>query len=255
MLVAPAAPDGRAIAGYQFGVADEETASNERTPLENLPETDANGKATLPGQRSPRRRHRPVRWRRRSSSAWSETGGRAVERKLTLPVAPQAAMIGVKPLFADKSVGEGEKAEFDVVFVAPDGKQLRARRPALRTAEDRVALSMVSPATVLGVRAGQVDQARRRRRSDARRRQAGAHLAAAAAGPLSPRRQVDRCRRPGHLGAVRRRLVFRRQRRHAGPAGDRARQAGVRVRRHHDGRRSTRAPPASSRSTCSATGC
>ena len=39
-------------------------------------------------------------------------------------VAPQAALIGIKPLFGDKSVAEGDKAEFDVVFVAPDGKQL-----------------------------------------------------------------------------------------------------------------------------------
>ena len=54
----------------------------------------------------------------------AEAGGRAVERKLVLPVAPAAAMIGVKPLFGDKSVAEGDKAEFDVVFVAPDGKQL-----------------------------------------------------------------------------------------------------------------------------------
>src|SRR5437879_9933280 len=54
----------------------------------------------------------------------AEAGGRAVERKLVLPVAPAAAMIGVKPLFGDKSVAEGDKAAFDVVFVAPDGKQL-----------------------------------------------------------------------------------------------------------------------------------
>src|SRR5256885_5204284 len=54
----------------------------------------------------------------------AEVGGREVERKLVLPVAPAAAMIGVEPLFGDKSVAEGDKAEFDVVFVAPDGKQL-----------------------------------------------------------------------------------------------------------------------------------
>ena len=47
MLVAPAS--GRpGYPGYQFGVADEETASNERTPIENLPEADANGVATFP---------------------------------------------------------------------------------------------------------------------------------------------------------------------------------------------------------------
>jgi alpha-2-macroglobulin len=54
----------------------------------------------------------------------AEAGGRAVERKLVLPVAPNAAMIGVKPLFADKNVAEGDKAEFDVVFVSSDGKPL-----------------------------------------------------------------------------------------------------------------------------------
>ena len=54
----------------------------------------------------------------------AEAGGRAVERKLVLPVAPATSLIGIKPLFGDKSVAEGDKAEFDVVFVAPDGKQL-----------------------------------------------------------------------------------------------------------------------------------
>jgi uncharacterized protein YfaS (alpha-2-macroglobulin family) len=54
----------------------------------------------------------------------AEAGGRAVERKLVLPVAPASAMIGVKPLFGDKNVAEGDKAGFDVVFVAPDGKPL-----------------------------------------------------------------------------------------------------------------------------------
>ena len=33
-------------------------------------------------------------------------------------------MIGVKPLFGDKNVAEGDKADFDVVFVSPDGKPL-----------------------------------------------------------------------------------------------------------------------------------
>ena len=46
----------------------------------------------------------------------AESGGRAVERKLTLPVdADRATMIGVKPLFSGRSLGEGENASFDVV--------------------------------------------------------------------------------------------------------------------------------------------
>ena len=163
MLVAPAS--GRpGFAGYQFGVADEETTSNERTPIENLPEADANGVATFPvSLAKPPSSTRPQE--AQIFVRMAEAGGRAVERKLVLPVAPAAAMIGVKPLFADKSVAEGDKAGFDVVFVAPDGKPLARRRPALRAAEDRIPLSMVSAELVLGIRAGQIDQAGRRWRS------------------------------------------------------------------------------------------
>ncbi|RED27624.1 hypothetical protein BJ123_12638 [Rhodopseudomonas thermotolerans] len=122
LLISPAeARPG--YAGYQFGVADEETTSNERTPLENLPETDANGAATFevslpkpPSSTRPQEAQVFIRM--------AEAGGRAVERKLVLPVAPAAAMIGVKPLFADRNVAEGDVAKFDVAFVAPDGTSL-----------------------------------------------------------------------------------------------------------------------------------
>src|SRR6266480_2665514 len=122
MLVAPAS-SRPGFAGYQFGVADEETTSNERTPIENLPEADANGVATFPVSLA----KQPTSTRPQEAQIFirmAEAGGRAVERQLVLPVAPAAAMIGIKPLFGDKSVAEGDKAAFDVVFVAPDGKQL-----------------------------------------------------------------------------------------------------------------------------------
>src|SRR3982075_2393789 len=122
MLVAPAS-SRPGFAGYQFGVADEETASNERTPIENLPEADANGVATFPVSLA----KPPSSTRPQEAQIYirmTEAGGRAVERKLVLPVAPGAAMIGVKPLFADKNVTEGDKAGVDVGFVAPDGKPL-----------------------------------------------------------------------------------------------------------------------------------
>ena len=41
-----------------------------------------------------------------------------------LPVAPATALIGIKPLFGDKNVAEGDKAEFEIVFVSPEGKTL-----------------------------------------------------------------------------------------------------------------------------------
>ena len=49
---------------------------------------------------------------------------RAVERELTLPVTADGPMIGVKPLFSGRSLGEGENATFDVVFASPDGASL-----------------------------------------------------------------------------------------------------------------------------------
>ena len=122
VLLAPAA-ERPGFAGYQFGVADEETTSNERTPIENLPETDANGVVTFPVSLA----KPPTSTRPQEAQIFirmAEAGGRAVERKVVLPVIPAAAMIGVKPLFGDKNVAEGDKAGFDVVFVAPDGKPM-----------------------------------------------------------------------------------------------------------------------------------
>lgn len=120
MLVSPAA-SRPGFEGYTFGVKDEETSSNERTPLENLPETDANGVATFQASLpKPPTSSRPQE--AQFFIRMVESGGRAVERKLTLPVAPKTAMIGIKPLFADKNVAEGDKANFDIVYVMPDGK-------------------------------------------------------------------------------------------------------------------------------------
>src|SRR5437762_4111627 len=121
MLVTPAASGRPGYPGYQFGVADEETSSNERTPIENLPEADAKGVATFPvSLAKPQYSTRPQE--AQIFVRMAEAGGRAVERKLVLPVAPATAMIGVKPLFGGKSVPEGDKAVFDVIFASPDGK-------------------------------------------------------------------------------------------------------------------------------------
>ena len=108
MLVAPAA-ERPGFPGYQFGVDDEQTTSNERTPIESLPESDANGVATFPVSLA----KPPTSTRPQEAQIFirmAEAGGRAVERKLVLPVAPTAAEIGVKPLFVDKNVAEGDKA-------------------------------------------------------------------------------------------------------------------------------------------------
>ncbi len=115
------------FAGYQFGVNDDDDeAKTEQTSLEDLPQTDDNGKATfnvaldkLPNTSRPLEAEVTVRL--------VESGGRAVERSLTLPIVPTATMIGVKPLFSGKSLGEGESAGFDVIVASPDGKPLPAQ--------------------------------------------------------------------------------------------------------------------------------
>jgi uncharacterized protein YfaS (alpha-2-macroglobulin family) len=122
-MLVTSASERPGFAGYQFGVADEESTSNERTAIENLPETDPKGVATFPVSLA----KQPSSTRPQQAQFFirmAEAGGRAVERKLELPVMPRAAMIGVKPLFASRSVAEGDKAGFEVVFVSPEGKSL-----------------------------------------------------------------------------------------------------------------------------------
>jgi uncharacterized protein YfaS (alpha-2-macroglobulin family) len=116
------------FAGYQFGGDEDDSQESAATqqPLEDLPQTDDNGKATfvvsldkLPAANRLYEATVTVRM--------AEAGGRAVERSLTLPVTPAGPMIGVKPLFSERALGEGETATFDVVVVAPDGKPVARR--------------------------------------------------------------------------------------------------------------------------------
>ncbi len=116
------------FAGYSFGLdeaSDEEEPGTESIPLADLPETDAAGKASftvaldqVPSSTKPLEANVVVRL--------AEPGGRAIERKLTLPIVPSAPMIGVKPLFTGKSLSDNDSATFDVVMVAPDGQQVAA---------------------------------------------------------------------------------------------------------------------------------
>ena len=113
---------------YQFGLADDKT-ERPRQPIDSLPATDRAGKAkfTLTLDKQPETT-RPLE--AQVIVRLAEPGGRAVERKATIPVAPSGPMIGVKPLFTGRSLGEGENATFEVIVVAPDGATLA--RSAMR---------------------------------------------------------------------------------------------------------------------------
>jgi uncharacterized protein YfaS (alpha-2-macroglobulin family) len=115
-----AARERPGFAGYSFGPSDEDVSPVRQT-LEDLPQTDAAGKASftialdeLPQTTRPLTADIAVRM--------AEAGGRAVERKLSLPVLAAGPMIGIKPNFSGRSLNDNDNASFDVVLVAPDGK-------------------------------------------------------------------------------------------------------------------------------------
>ena len=124
-VIIAAAKDRPGFPGYVFGLSDD-AVTPQRLELEDMPTTDASGRADFPielDKLAPTTR--PLEARIAISMA--ESGGRAVERKLTLPVAPDAAMIGVKPAFSGRSLADGANADFDVVMVAPDGSRQAAK--------------------------------------------------------------------------------------------------------------------------------
>ncbi|MGA8615586.1 MAG: alpha-2-macroglobulin [Xanthobacteraceae bacterium] len=107
------------FAGYQFGLDDEQVEPLQQA-LEDLPSTDANGKASFPVaiDKLPLSTH-PLQ--AQIAVRMAEPGGRAVERTLTLPVTPNGNMIGIKPLFSGRSLSDGANATFDVVVLTADG--------------------------------------------------------------------------------------------------------------------------------------
>jgi alpha-2-macroglobulin len=125
------AADRPGYEGYVFGLTapdegDLDDIGTQSIPLSDLPQTDEHGKATftvsldkVPASTKPLEATVVVRM--------AEPGGRAIERRLTLPVVPRAPMIGVKPLFSGQSLSDNDIAKFDVAMVAPDGSQMEAK--------------------------------------------------------------------------------------------------------------------------------
>lgn len=106
---------------YAFGLADEEQSEDSRIPLEALEPLGEDGKTAfdvdiseLPSTTQMLEAEIVLRM--------VEGGGRAVERKLTLPVRPEGAMIGVKPEFTG-DLAENSTGRFHVIAVGPDGEK------------------------------------------------------------------------------------------------------------------------------------
>ncbi len=227
-----AAKERAGFPGYAFGLADDEVTAV-RQELEDLPETDAQGKATIAVKLD----KVPVTSRpleARVTVSMAESGGRAVERKLTLPITPAAPMIGVKPAFSGRSLADGANADFDVVMVSPDGKTVAQKGLRYELLKVETSYQWYQHNSQWDYEAGQAHRARHQRHHRHRRRQAGAAVAAGEVGPLPHGSLVARAERPGDVADVRCRLLCRRQRRHARSARSRARQAGLQIRRQHE---------------------
>jgi uncharacterized protein YfaS (alpha-2-macroglobulin family) len=122
IVVKPSSREVAGFPGFKFGLADEQMSPVRKT-LEQLPATDAEGRAAI-GVRLP-----PLPRTARPLDAdvilkLRESGGRTIERTVTLPVELPHRRIGIKPLFAGGQIGEGEMARFELVLLGADGRPI-----------------------------------------------------------------------------------------------------------------------------------
>ncbi|MEZ5818440.1 MAG: alpha-2-macroglobulin [Hyphomicrobiaceae bacterium] len=125
VIVRAAKGDVPGFPGYRFGNTGE-TVLAVRDSLSDLGLTGADGNATvnaalpkLPKTARPLEADIILRLK--------EPGGRAIERRVSLPIDPAEARIGVKPLFSGDQVKEGDEARFDVIALGADGKAMPSR--------------------------------------------------------------------------------------------------------------------------------
>ena len=128
IVVKPASRDTAQFPGFRFGLADEKITPV-RKALEDLPSTNAQGELALdvtlppiPRTVQPLLAEVMVRLR--------ESGGRTIERKVTLPVDPKLPRIGIKPLFSNDAIGEGETAAFEAIILDGEGRRVGGKRLA-----------------------------------------------------------------------------------------------------------------------------
>ncbi len=127
IVVKPSNKDAEGFPGFQFGEADE-SVDPVRQPLDATATTDAQGNADIavalpqiPHTAKPLEANVILRLR--------ETGGRTIERSLTIPVDLKEPRIGIKSLFKGQDLDDNQTAQFEVVEL--DGKGERTAAPVL----------------------------------------------------------------------------------------------------------------------------
>lgn len=112
---------------YQVGLTDEEFEPVQ-SEFEESATTDTAGKAVITNPVQQPDTNRPLEVE--MTVRVGEPGGRAIARSVTLPIVPKGAAIGVKKLFRDGDLGNGQTANFEVIMATGDGKRLA--RPGVK---------------------------------------------------------------------------------------------------------------------------
>ncbi|RAH98177.1 hypothetical protein DLJ53_26020 [Acuticoccus sediminis] len=110
--------------GYRFGLVQEPFTPT-RTPLFDLPRTGSGGLAQL-AVKVPELEDVSAALEARLVISVREPGGRQVSDALTLPLATDRPLIGIRPKFSDGRVGEGTRAGFDVIALSSAHERIPA---------------------------------------------------------------------------------------------------------------------------------
>jgi uncharacterized protein YfaS (alpha-2-macroglobulin family) len=109
------------LAGYAVGL-DDETFESVTQELEQAGSTDEKGDAVVTAPLPQVTATRPLQ--AFVSLAVNESGGRAINHDVVIPILPDGPVIGVKKLFSDNELAENAKARFEVVMAGSDGTRL-----------------------------------------------------------------------------------------------------------------------------------
>ena len=109
------------LEGYMVGLQDE-PFENQQNALEEGATTDAKGHADVVVPLDDVTAPRPLE--AKITLTVSETGGRSLDRTVTLPIRPSHPVIGVKKLFRDDQIAENTQAKFEVVAADPNGARM-----------------------------------------------------------------------------------------------------------------------------------
>lgn len=112
------------LAGYRFGLVDEAWAPD--TLGFDLPQTDAEGRTTLPLAiaRAPDTT-RPLKGQLVVSI--DEPSGRASHARAEIPIRATGTLIGIRPAFEGNAIDAGGEAAFDILAVTPEGAPRAAK--------------------------------------------------------------------------------------------------------------------------------